>query len=76
MNPENAINILLVDDEVKFLTAVSDRLTLKGFNVTTATDGDAAIEAAGKGGFDVAVVDLQMPGTDGAAGSQNSQAEA
>jgi DNA-binding NtrC family response regulator len=66
MNPENAINILLVDDEVKFLTAVADRLTLKGFNVTTATDGDAAIEAAGKGGFDVAVVDLQMPGTDGA----------
>jgi len=66
MKPENAINILLVDDEVKFLTAVADRLTLKGFNVTTATDGDAAIEAAGKGGFDVAVVDLQMPGTDGA----------
>ena len=66
MNPENAINILLVDDEVKFLTAVADRLTIKGFNVTTATDGDAAIEAAGKGGFDVAVVDLQMPGTDGA----------
>jgi DNA-binding NtrC family response regulator len=66
MNPENAINILLVDDEIKFLTAVADRLTLKGFNVTTATDGDAAIEAAGKGGFDVAVVDLRMPGTDGA----------
>ena len=66
MNPENAINILLVDDEVKFLTAVADRLTLKGFNVTTATDGDAAIEAPGKGGFDVAVVDLRMPGTDGA----------
>ena len=66
MKPENEINILLVDDEVKFLTAVADRLTLKGFNVTTATDGDAAIEAAGKGGFDVAVVDLRMPGTDGA----------
>ena len=49
MNPENEINILLVDDEVKFLTAVADRLALKGFNVTTATDGDAAIEAAGKG---------------------------
>ena len=46
MNPENAINILLVDDEVKFLTAVADRLTLKGFNVTTATNGEKAIEAA------------------------------
>jgi len=66
MKPENAINILLVDDEVKFLTAVADRLTIKGFTVTTATDGEAAIEAASKGGFDVAVVDLQMPGTDGA----------
>ena len=66
MEPESTINILLVDDEVKFLAAVSDRLTIKGFNVTTATNGEKAIEAANKGGFDVAVVDLQMPGTDGA----------
>lgn len=66
METDNAIKILLVDDEVKFLQAVAQRLSIKGFNVTTATDGDAAVAAANKGGFDVAVVDLQMPGTDGA----------
>ncbi len=66
METENKIKILLVDDEIKFLKAVSDRLTLKGFDVTTANTGDGAIEAAREGGFDVAVVDLRMPGTDGA----------
>jgi DNA-binding NtrC family response regulator len=66
METDNTFKILLVDDEVKFLKAVSDRLSIKGFDVTTATNGDDAIDAANKGGFDVAVVDLQMPGTDGA----------
>lgn len=66
METNNTIKILLVDDEVKFLKAVSDRLSIKGFDVTTASNGDEAIVAANKGGFDVAVVDLQMPGTDGA----------
>ena len=65
MEPENTIKILLVDDEVKFLKAVADRLAIKGFDVTTADNGDEAIAAAGKGGFDVAVVDLRMPGMDG-----------
>ena len=66
METDIAIKILLVDDEVKFLEAIAARLKMKGFDVTTATNGDEAIEAASKGGFDVAVVDLQMPGTDGA----------
>jgi DNA-binding NtrC family response regulator len=65
MEKDNTIKILMVDDEIKFLKAISDRLSIKGFDVTTASNGDEAIEAAKKGGFDVAVVDLQMPGTDG-----------
>jgi len=66
METENKIKILLVDDEVKFLNAIADRLTLKGFDVVAATNGEAAIEAANNGRFDVAVLDLQMPGIDGA----------
>jgi DNA-binding NtrC family response regulator len=65
MNTENSIKILLVDDEVKFLQMVADRLTIKGFEVTTAVDGEAAIKAAQQGGFDVAILDLQLPGMDG-----------
>jgi two-component system response regulator RegA len=48
------------------LKAVSERLALKGFEVTTAAGGNEAVEAAKKGGFDVAVLDLQMPDIDGA----------
>ena len=67
MSGENEIKLLLVDDEVKFLKAIADRFELKGgFNVTTAVNGEQAIEAAKEGGFDVAVIDLQMPGMDGA----------
>ena len=65
MNTENKIKILLVDDEIKFLKAVAERLALKGFEVTTADNGEGAIQAATQGGFDVAVLDLQMPGMDG-----------
>ena len=66
MEMENKVNILLVDDEVKFLKAIAERLALKGFDVTTADNGQDAIEAARTGRFDVAVLDLQMPGIDGA----------
>lgn len=65
METENTIKILLVDDEIKFLQAISERLSIKGFDVTTASNGEDAIKAAKKGGFDVAVLDLQMPGIGG-----------
>ena len=65
MEKGNTIKILLVDDEVKFLKAVADRLAVKGFEVATAANGEEAILAAKKGGFDVAVLDLQMPGMNG-----------
>ena len=66
MSTQNKINLLLVDDEVKFLTSIASRLELQGFDVTTATNGNEAIDAAEKGLFDVAVLDYQMPGMDGA----------
>ena len=65
METENKIKLLLVDDEIKFLNAIAERLTIKGFEVTTADHGQGAVYAAKKGGFDVAVLDLQMPGMDG-----------
>jgi DNA-binding NtrC family response regulator len=66
MSTTNTIKLLLVDDEVKFLKSIASRLELQGFDVTTATNGNEAIESAEKGLFDVAVVDYQMPGMDGA----------
>ena len=66
MSNENKINLLMVDDEVKFLESISKRLMLKNFDVTTAVTGQEAIKSAETGFFDVAVVDFQMPGMDGA----------
>ncbi len=65
MEIENKINILLVDDEEKFLNAIASRLIIKGFDVVTAANGDAAIEVTRNGRFDVAVLDLEMPGING-----------
>ena len=66
MSNENKVKLLIVDDEVKFLESISKRLVLKNFDVTTAVTGKEAIESAENGFFDVAVVDFQMPGMDGA----------
>jgi DNA-binding NtrC family response regulator len=65
MNDQNIIKLLLVDDEEKFLKSVAKRLGMKGFDVTTAAEGQQAIAEAEKSLFDVAVLDLQMPGMDG-----------
>ena len=66
MGNEKKIKLLMVDDEVKFLESISKRLVLKNFDVTKAVTGKEAIESAEKGFFDVAIVDFQMPGMDGA----------
>jgi DNA-binding NtrC family response regulator len=65
MDNQNKIRLLLVDDEVKFLQSIANRLELKNFDVTATSNGKKAIECAEKDLFDVAVVDFQMPGMDG-----------
>jgi len=65
MEGTEKIHLLMVDDEVKFLQTITERLKLKFFDITSATNGKEAIAAAEKGRFDVAVIDLQMPGIDG-----------
>lgn len=59
------INILLVDDNEKFLKSVAERTRLKGFNVFTATNGRQALEIAQKQHIHVAVVDQKMPDMEG-----------
>lgn len=65
MSENEKIHLLMVDDEEKFLNALTDRLKLKFFHITPATNGKDAIATAEKGRFDVAIIDLQMPGIDG-----------
>ncbi len=62
---EKQINMLLVDDNPKFLASAAERARLKGFNVFTAENGTAALEIARETPIHVAVVDHQMPDMEG-----------
>ena len=59
------INILLVDDNEKFLKSIAERTKLKGFNVYTATNGQQALDIVQKQLIHVAVVDQKMPDMEG-----------
>ena len=59
------LNILLVDDEKKFLESISERIRLKGFEPLLATSGTEALDLARKHKIYAAVVDLKMPDMDG-----------
>lgn len=59
------IRLLIVDDEVKFLDSISKRLELRGFDVAKAMSGKDAVETARNKKFDLALLDLKMPGMDG-----------
>lgn len=61
------INLLIVDDEKRFLESMKRRLELRGFNVIAVDRGEKAIEAAREHDIDMAIVDLKMPGMDGEA---------
>ena len=62
---QKKIKLLLVDDEVDFLNSLAKRLGKRDFDINTATEGNLAIKAAKKGKFDVAILDMKMPGMDG-----------
>lgn len=59
------ISLLLVDDEEDFRTTLANRLKRRNMDVTDAGSGEEAIEIIGKKSFDVAIVDIKMPGMDG-----------
>ncbi len=57
--------VLVVDDEPAIRDAVAYALGSEGFEVETRADGEAALDAALDGGFDVMVLDLMLPGVPG-----------
>ena len=59
------IRLLIVDDEPRFLDAIAKRLEMRDFQVTKAGDGATALAAAESAKFDVALLDLKMPGMNG-----------
>jgi DNA-binding response OmpR family regulator len=61
------MNILLVDDEVELVSALAERLELRGIDVAWASNAKDAIALAETHHFDLAVLDVKMPGMGGLA---------
>ena len=57
--------ILLVDDDLLILQAISSSLEQEGYNVTTAANGEKAIELIKENNFDLILTDLVMEPVDG-----------
>ncbi len=57
--------VLIVDDEEEFVETLSERLTIREYDVTTSLSGEDAIEKLKHYNFDVVILDVAMPGMDG-----------
>jgi DNA-binding response OmpR family regulator len=60
-----AIRILYVEDEQSIQDLVSTHLTLQGFEVRRAANGEEAIRLLEKESFDLVLLDIHMPKMDG-----------
>ncbi|MEK7390319.1 MAG: response regulator transcription factor [Elusimicrobiota bacterium] len=60
-----ALKVLLIDDDASFRKAVSDVLTLEGYEIRQAPSGKAGILAVQSEAPDLVILDLVMPGVRG-----------
>lgn len=64
-SPQTIANILLVDDRPENLVALKAILQNPNYRLVTATSGEEALRLALREQFDVALIDVAMPGMDG-----------
>ncbi len=57
--------ILIVEDELAIAELEKDYLELSGFEVEVSTDGTSGLAKALQNDFDLIILDLMLPGTDG-----------
>ena len=62
---KHRIRILLAEDNALNQTLAVRLLEKRGYSVTVAPNGQAAVEAFQTGGFELVLMDIQMPGMDG-----------
>jgi DNA-binding response OmpR family regulator len=59
------VRVLIVDDEHELVSALEERLQLRGFTTCGVTDGATALECLRTEPFDVVLADVKMPGLGG-----------
>ena len=55
------MKVLLVDDEEELVSALTERLCLRGIEATGLTNAEAALKRVETESFDIAVLDVKMP---------------
>jgi DNA-binding response OmpR family regulator len=66
MKPEmEGLRVLVVDDEEELVSALTQRLTLRGFAADGVTSGADALARLDQGPWEVLLVDVKMPGLGG-----------
>lgn len=58
-------SVLVVDDDPEILSMLSTRLGLRGYQVSTASDGHAALATARREQPELVLLDVMMPGKSG-----------
>lgn len=57
--------ILIIEDDSEIAMLERDYLEIEGFETTVIADGEAAAEEALRGGYDLLLLDLMLPGCNG-----------
>ncbi len=65
MEPQRKERILVVDDEASIRRILETRLSMIGYDVVTASDGEEALNIFHQEGPDLVVLDVMMPKLDG-----------
>ena len=62
---ENAARILIIDDEAAIRESLETLLSLEGYAVDSAENGEQGLERIGEQPFDLVLLDLALPGRNG-----------
>jgi len=65
LTPETKLNVLLVDDEEIIHQTIGDYLHDLGHSVVSVHDGSSGVKSLTDQAYDLALVDIRMPGMDG-----------
>ena len=65
MTAQTSYQVLLLEDEPTICEVLTEYMTLSGYQVTSVPNGDEAISLINSRRYDIAVLDIMVPGTDG-----------
>lgn len=65
MTDQTSYQVLFLEDEPTICEVLTEYMTLSGYQVTSVPNGDEAISLINSRRYDIAVLDIMLPGTDG-----------